>query len=150
MEAERDVRRDVGQIPLRGAGGGQHAALGPRLAARFPRSERPRIALAPQRSLHVTAARALPLIPSWWNRRYSGRVGTAREVQTAGHGGRVTLTASIFPRVAASAPMTSTRGTQASGAYCVRHGPCECLAPRSSPSSAQISANLLDPLTSPP
>ena len=38
-------------------------ALGPRLAARFPPHRTPKTGLALQRSLHATAARALPLIP---------------------------------------------------------------------------------------
>lgn len=42
---------------------GRSPALGPRLAARFPPRRTPRTGLALQRSLHVTAARALPLIP---------------------------------------------------------------------------------------
>lgn len=42
---------------------GSYPALGPRLACRFPSPRTPKTGLALKRSLHATAARALPLIP---------------------------------------------------------------------------------------
>ncbi|KAF0887326.1 ATP-dependent Clp protease proteolytic subunit, mitochondrial [Crocuta crocuta] len=42
---------------------GSYPALGPRLACRFPSHRTPKTGLALKRSLHATAARALPLIP---------------------------------------------------------------------------------------
>lgn len=42
---------------------GRFPVLGPRLAARFSPRRTPKTGLALQRSLHATAARALPLIP---------------------------------------------------------------------------------------
>lgn len=42
---------------------GKCRALGPRLAVRFPAQRTPESGLALRRSLHATAARAVPLIP---------------------------------------------------------------------------------------
>lgn len=74
-------------------------ALGPRLAARFPLQRTPENRLAPQRSLHATAARALPLIPIVVEQTVQWPGGdTARGCKGLGHGGRLTLTRVLLPQ----------------------------------------------------
>lgn len=97
---------------------GRCPALGPRLAARFPPQRAPESGLVLRRSLHATAARALPLIPIVVEQTVQRPRGDPARGAGAdrgwGHGWPVSLTLTLtpifLPRAAASAPMTSTRG----------------------------------------
>lgn len=101
MEAERDVRRDVGKIPLKGGPGGGRLVPGAGASPRRPLSPQrtPENRLAPQRSLPVSSGPG--------SSAHSHRGGTDGTVAGWGHGPgcnglgarrRVTLTRVYLPQ----------------------------------------------------